>query len=64
MVKIEKFHVCVDCQTVGISNPNCICCQSNNYPTIELEFEVCECCGQVKYQPLESEFNDKQLEKQ
>lgn len=61
-MKIEKFKVCEDCQSLDIIDPNCRCTYDRNYPIIELEFEVCECCNAVKSYPVDSEFNIQQWE--
>lgn len=59
--RLEKFRVCDQCMSVGITDPSCVCSDSN-YKTIELEFEVCDCCGHVICdQPADTEFNLKQL---
>ncbi len=62
-MKIEKHTVCASCLSVGITDVFCICMDSNVYPTIELEFEVCKCCGNLicDGDPAETEFNKKQL---
>ena len=60
--RLEKHIVCVDCQSIGITDVNCICVDSNRYETIELEFEVCDCCGSpISDFPADTEFNRKQL---
>lgn len=62
---LEKHHVCVICWSVNITDTNCICAHSSNYPTVELEFEVCGCCGSIisDGQPEDTEFNKSQLKK-
>lgn len=42
---LEKHRVCTSCFSIGTTDPNCICCNTDNYDTIELEFEICNCCG-------------------
>lgn len=61
--KLEKHEVCVNCFSVGISYSDCRCTYQNNYPTIELEFEVCKCCGNLVQDgsPADTEFNKKQF---
>lgn len=63
-IKIEKHVVCTSCWSVSATDPNCICYYSNNYPTIELEFEFCGCCNNLVSDgnPANTEFNIKQLE--
>jgi hypothetical protein len=36
---IEKHLVCKSCNTIGISDSDCICTYSNGYATHELEFD-------------------------
>jgi len=62
--RLEKFRVCTDCYNVNISDPNCICCHSNEYETIELEFEVCNCCNNIIQDgsPADTSFNKEQLD--
>lgn len=62
--RLEKFTVCKVCLSIDVSDADCICVYSSNYPTIELEFEVCACCGRPTSpgSPADSEFNNKQLE--
>ena len=62
---LTKFTVCADCTSVGITNNNCICSYSKDYPTIELEFEVCECCGHLLRDgdPAHTLFNEEQYKK-
>ena len=64
-MKLEKHEVCISCFSVGISYNDCQCTYQNNYPTIELEFEVCECCGNLISDgtPADTEFNKNQFEK-
>jgi hypothetical protein len=64
-IRLEKHEVCVDCYSIGISHIDCICGYQNNYPTIELEFEVCGCCGNVVEDgsPAETQFNWEQFKK-
>lgn len=59
-VRIEKRKVCRSCQTTGISDINCVCVDSSNWDTIELEFEVCNSCEDVAMYPADTEFNRKQ----
>lgn len=61
--RLEKHKVCVNCLSVGIKYHDCICTYQNNYPVIELEFEVCDCCGNLVSDgsPAETEFNEKQF---
>jgi len=62
---LQKFTVCQACLSVGITSPDCICCYSNSYPTIELEFKVCDCCGHVIHEePADTEFNRSKLPKE
>ncbi len=61
-MKLIKEKVCVDCQSLGISDIDCVCTYQNNYPTILLEFEQCECCNNIKEYPADTEFNKKQYE--
>ena len=63
-ITLQKFKVCQDCWSVGITDNQCICTYEKNYPTIELEFEVCKCCNHLinEGNPAETEFNKKQLE--
>jgi len=65
-MKLEKHLVCASCLTVGITDPNCVCCYMNNYETIELEYEVCECCNRLisDGEPADTEFNTEQFAKQ
>lgn len=64
--KLEKHVVCKHCQCVGIGYSECRCTYMNNYPTIELEFEVCNCCGNLVQDgcPADTEFNKQQFEKE
>jgi len=41
----ELTTVCKSCQSVGITDIDCICAYKNNYPTIEREVEYCKVCG-------------------
>lgn len=61
---LEKHYVCTSCYSVTATDPNCICCYSNHYDTIELEFEMCTCCGNLVNDgyPADTEFNKKQYE--
>lgn len=61
--RLEKFKVCADCYSIGISIYDCVCTYQNGYPTIELEFEVCECCGNVVSDgtPADTSFNTEQI---
>ena len=61
-LNVERHTVCKICYSVGISHPDCDCCHMNNYPTIELEFEVCNTCGNLvdDGHPVENEFNKEQ----
>ena len=61
--RLEKFKVCKNCYSVGITDTNCNCVYGE-YKTIELEYEVCECCGNVieDGHPVDTEFNKQQLE--
>ena len=63
--KLIKFSVCADCFGIGIIDNGCQCVTENNFPTIELEFEVCNCCGNLIEDgtPADTEFNRKQFEK-
>jgi hypothetical protein len=62
-IRLEKHEVCVDCYSLGISYNDCVCTYQKNYPTIELEFEVCGCCGNVVEDgsPADTQFNRDQL---
>lgn len=62
MVLVKQI-VCACCYSVGITDSRCICTYSNNYPTIELEFDVCECCGQIinDGNPADTAFNKEQM---
>lgn len=64
-IRLEKRMVCIQCQSVGIIYNDCICTYSNDYDTIELEFEVCNCCGHLINDgySADTEFNRLQLEK-
>jgi len=61
--KLEKHTVCVICQSVGNTDPRCICCYENRWESIELDFEACECCGNLidDGNPADTEFNKEQL---
>lgn len=61
-MSIQKITVCASCYSVGITLSDCVCTYQHNYPTVELEFEVCDCCGNVKNDgnPTDTEFNDQQ----
>lgn len=59
--KIEKFKVCKDCLSIGITDSNCVCTYQNGYKTVELEFEICGCCGEVSFEPIDNFFNYQQL---
>jgi hypothetical protein len=63
--RLEKFDVCEDCLSVGITDTNCSC-SYGSYKSIKLEFEVCDCCGQILHdgQPADTPFNETQLKKQ
>jgi hypothetical protein len=63
--RIEKHIVCANCESVGITDNDCICTYQNKYPTVELEFEVCNCCGNLLNdgQRADTPFNDEQLKK-
>ena len=62
--RLEKYKVCDQCFSVGITDPDCVCVHGN-YKKIELEFEVCDCCGSLisDGNPADTPFNDRQLEK-
>jgi len=62
-IRIERHRVCSSCWSVTATDPECVCCYSNRYDTIELDFEVCGCCNNLVEDgtPAETEFNDKQL---
>jgi hypothetical protein len=62
--KLEKVVVCRSCLSDSILYSDCICTYKRNYPTIELEFEVCKCCGNLinDGQPANTEFNKQQYE--
>jgi len=64
-IRLEKHKVCASCYSVGITDLNCVCTYSNNYPTIELEFKVCTCCGNLinDGEPADTPFNDEQFKK-
>ena len=58
-MNLQKFIVCTSCFSPDISDPNCVCCPTNTYETIELEFEVCKCCGNLTDgNPADTEFNE------
>ncbi len=60
----QKFNVCTECFSVEPSDFECICCYSNEYETIELEFEVCNCCNKlIDNSPAETDFNKNQMNK-
>jgi hypothetical protein len=61
--RLQKFNVCTQCLSVGVTNPDCICAQ-NEHDTVELEFEVCAECGHLidDGNPADTEFNEQQLE--
>jgi hypothetical protein len=63
--KLIKFSVCIDCFGIGIIDSECRCVTGNNFPTIQLEFEVCSCCENIieDGNPADTEFNRKQFEK-
>lgn len=61
--ELVKIVVCSSCTSPTIIDPNCICCYSNGYDTIELEFEQCKCCGHINIYPAETDFNNEQLKK-
>jgi len=42
---VETEKVCKSCQSVGITDVDCICAHQNNYPTIECEVDYCKVCG-------------------
>ena len=60
--RLVKHTVCRNCLSVGITDKDCICIYSNEYPTITLEFEECECCGHILNDgcPADTEFNKQQ----
>jgi len=62
-MKLEKHTVCASCWSVGVTDVHCICVDNNNYPTIELEFNVCEWCENLECDgdPADTEFNNEQL---
>ncbi len=62
---LQKFKVCTSCLSVNITDNDCICMYQKDYPTIELEFEVCECCGHLieDGSPADTSFNDQQFTK-
>lgn len=64
-IELQKFKVCTSCYSVGITYNDCICTYENNYPVIELEFEVCGCCGNLVSdgEPADTEFNTSQYQK-
>lgn len=43
--EVSKEIVCSSCLSFGISDPNCICCYQNRYPTTEREIDFCRVCG-------------------
>lgn len=49
MMEKDKIEVvvCRDCLSTGITDPDCICCYSKNYPTVTDTKEVCKCCGNI-----------------
>lgn len=63
--RLEKHTVCTSCYAVGIEHADCVCTYQKDYPTVELEFEVCECCGQLisDGSPADTEFNDAQMDR-
>lgn len=65
MSTYQKHTVCADCFAVGITQIDCRCTYMNNYPTVELEFEVCKCCGQLldDGSPANTPFNDESITK-
>lgn len=60
---LKKYRVCTSCLSIGITDNNCICTYSKNYPTIELEFEECDHCGSIldDGNPPDTEFNIEQF---
>jgi len=62
--RLEKFKVCTECYSVGVTYSGCICTYGK-YQTIELEFEVCDCCGNLisDGNPADTPFNTEQLNK-
>ena len=61
---LQKFNVCSDCHSLGITYTDCSC-SNGNYSTIELEFEVCNCCNNVieDGSPADTKFNEKQIKR-
>jgi len=62
---LVKHKVCAQCHGSSVVDIDCICMYSNNYPTIELEFEECACCGNVLNDgnPHDTPFNIEQWKK-
>jgi len=63
-MSIVRERVCASCHSLSIIDTNCICVWEHNYPTIELEFEMCDHCGHVSEEPADTEFNREQLGEQ
>lgn len=61
--KLVRERVCVNCLSVEITDPNCVCTYDKNFEDVELEFEVCACCNKVLSDgaPADTEFNKEQL---
>lgn len=64
MTVLQKFEVCAECLSIGITQIDCVCTYKKNYPTVLLEFEVCECCTRVISDgvPADTEYNKNVLE--
>lgn len=59
---LVKHKVCTSCLSIEVTDVDCVCVYENDYPIIELEFEVCSCCGKpITNHPADTEFNNKQL---
>lgn len=52
---LEKHKVCESCNSIGISDNDCICTYQNGYPTEELNFARCKVCDVVDDSPIYSE---------
>lgn len=60
---IEKHNVCVRCNSIGISDNDCVCTYSNGYDTEELKFERCVVCEQVHDQPVYDQEDEPETDK-
>ena len=44
---VENHNVCEQCESLGITDINCVCVTERRYKTVNLDFNRCKVCDKI-----------------